>query len=84
MPVEYVTNEYYTMFHNASYHRYRETHLSILLDLKFWQSQRSVNVGQGYQVKCMLVEYVTNDYYARFNNPSYHRYRETHFSILLD
>ena len=32
----------------------------------------------------MLVEYVRNDYYARFHNPSYQRYRETHFSILLD
>ena len=34
--------------------------------------------------RCMLVEYAKDDYYARFHNPSYHKYRETHFSILLD
>ena len=32
----------------------------------------------------MLAENVTNDYYARFHNPSYHRSKDTHFSILLD
>ena len=32
----------------------------------------------------MLVEYVKDNYYARFRDPSYHRYRERHFSILLD
>ena len=32
----------------------------------------------------MLVEYVKNNYYARFHNPSYHKNRETHFSISLD
>ena len=31
----------------------------------------------------MLVEYVKNNYYARFHNPSYHKNRETHFSISL-
>ena len=34
--------------------------------------------------RCVLVEYVTNDYYARFHNPSYYRKRVTHFSILHD
>ena len=29
----------------------------------------------------MLVEYVKDNYYARFHDP---RYRERHFSILLD
>ena len=28
----------------------------------------------------MLVEYVEENYYARFHDPSYHRYRERHFS----
>ena len=32
----------------------------------------------------MLVEYVKDNYYARFHDPSYHRYRERHFNILLD
>ena len=32
---------------------------------------------------CMLVEYVKGNYYANFHNPSYHKNRETHFSILL-
>ena len=32
----------------------------------------------------MLVEYVKDSYYARFHDPSYYRYRERHFSILLD
>ena len=32
---------------------------------------------------CLLVEYVKDNYYARFHDPRYHRYRERHFSILL-
>ena len=32
----------------------------------------------------MLVEYVEENYYARFHDPSYHRYREGHFNDLLD
>ena len=31
----------------------------------------------------MLVEYVKDNYYARFHDPRYHRYRERHFTILL-
>ena len=30
------------------------------------------------------VEYVKDNYYARFHDPTYHRYIERHFSILLD
>ena len=33
---------------------------------------------------CILVEYVKENYYARFHDPSYYRYRERHLSILLD
>ena len=29
----------------------------------------------------MLVEYVKDNYFSRFHDPSYHRYRERHFSI---
>ena len=32
----------------------------------------------------LLVEYVKDNYYARFHDPRYHRYRDRHFSILLD
>ena len=32
----------------------------------------------------MLAESVKDNYYARFHDPSYHRYRKRHFSILLD
>ena len=32
---------------------------------------------------CVLVEYVKDKYNARFYDPSYHRYRERHFSVLL-
>ena len=32
----------------------------------------------------MLVEYVEDNYYARFNDLSYLRYIERHFSVLLD
>ena len=28
---------------------------------------------KGTESRCMLEEYVTNNYYARFHNPSYHR-----------
>ena len=39
---EYVKDNYYARFHYPSYHRYRERHFSILLDVKFYQSQWSV------------------------------------------
>ena len=32
---------------------------------------------------CVLVEYVKDNYYARFYDPSYHMYRERHLSVLL-
>ena len=32
----------------------------------------------------MFVEYVKDNYYARFHDPGYHMYRERHYSILLD
>ena len=32
---------------------------------------------------CVLVEHVKDNYYAKFHNPSYHNYREIHFSILV-
>ena len=37
---------------------------------------------KGIGSMCMLVEQVKDNYYARFHNPSYHSYRETHFIIL--
>ena len=42
MLVEYVKDNHYAKLHNPSYHKNRETHFSILLDVKFWQSQWSV------------------------------------------
>ena len=39
---------------------------------------------KGTGSKCMLVEYVKDNYYARLHDPCSHRYRERHFSILLD
>ena len=38
--IEYVKDDYYTRFHfhNPSHHRYRDTHLRILLEVKFGQS----------------------------------------------
>ena len=30
---------------------------------------------------CVLVEYVKDNYYARFHDHRYHRYRERYFSI---
>ena len=32
----------------------------------------------------MLVMYVKDNYYAGFHDPSYHWYRERHFSILIN
>ena len=39
---------------------------------------------KGTRSWCVLVKYVKDNYYARFHDPSYHRYREEHLSILLD
>ena len=33
---------------------------------------------------CVLVEYVKDNYSARFHDRKYHKYRERHLSILLD
>ena len=33
---------------------------------------------------CVLVEYVKDKFYARFHDPSIHRYRERHVSVSLD
>ena len=37
--VEYVKDNYYARFHDNSYHRNKERHFSILLNVKFCQSQ---------------------------------------------
>ena len=37
---------------------------------------------KGTRLWCMLVEYVKDNYYARFYDPSYHRYSERHLSVL--
>ena len=42
MLIGYVKYNEYARFHDPSYHRNRERHLSILLDVKFLQSQKSV------------------------------------------
>ena len=71
MLVEYVKDNFYARFHDPSYHRTKERHYSVLLDVKS---------GSQWSVKCRswstLVEYVKDNYYARFHDPSYHRYRE--------
>ena len=40
--VEYVKDNYYTRFHDPSYHRSRERHFRILLNVKFLQCQWSM------------------------------------------
>ena len=50
--LEYVKDNYNVRYHNPSYHKYRKTHFSILLYIKFWQSQWNVTCrsrvrGQG-------------------------------------
>ena len=52
MLVDYVKDNYNARFHNPSYHKNRETNFSILLNVKFLQSQwsmkcRSRVLGQG-------------------------------------
>ena len=39
---------------------------------------------KGTESWCVLVEYVKENYYARFHKPSYHRYKEKNLNILLD
>ena len=46
------------------------------------------SMKNGMQVKgtrswCVLIVYVKDNYYARFYDPSYHRYIERLFSVLL-
>ena len=56
--VEYDKDNHYARFHDPSYHRCRESYFSILLDMKFWQSQWSVKCrsrvpGHGVCLKSM-------------------------------
>ena len=37
---------------------------------------------KGTRLWCLLVEYVKDNYYARFYDPCYHGYSETHLSVL--
>ena len=39
---------------------------------------------KGTRSWCVLVKYVKDNSYAMFHDPRYHRYRERHFSMLLD
>ena len=39
---------------------------------------------KGTRSWCMLVEYVKENYYARFHDPSFHMYRERHVSVSFD
>ena len=45
--------------------------------------EREISV-KGTESWSLLVDYVNDNYYAWFHGPSYHRYRERHFSILLN
>ena len=38
---------------------------------------------KGTGSRCLLVEYVKDIYNAKYYNPSYHKYKKTHFSISL-
>ena len=51
MLVEYVKDNYYARFHNPSYHKNRESHFNILLNLKSDKVKGARNVGHGYRVK---------------------------------
>ena len=82
---EYVEDNYYTRFDTRSYHRFRETHFNARLDVKSWQSHWSTKSrSKGTRSKCVLEEYVEDNYYARSDTRSYHHYRETHFNARLD
>ena len=53
-----VKDNYYARFHDPRHHRYRERHFSMLLDVKFSQSQWSVKcrsrvLGHGAYLKSM-------------------------------
>ena len=37
--------------------------------------------AKGTKLWCILVEYVKDNYYARFYDPKYNRYSERHLSV---
>ena len=57
MLIEYVKDNYCARFHNPSYHKNRETHLSNFLDILAKSKEHEMKV-KGTQSRCMLVEYV--------------------------
>ena len=66
MLVEYVNGNYYAMFYNPSYHTYRETHFSILLDVEFRQSHWSVNCRSRVSFMVRACRVVKDNYYANY------------------
>ena len=69
MLVEYVKENYYAMFHDPSYHRYRKRHFSILLDVKFCQMSVECEMYvKGTGSMCVLVEYFKENGYASFHD----------------
>ena len=63
----------------------REMHYISRLNIKFWQSQRSMKCRS--RAPCHIVWLLRDDYYARFHTPSYHCYHccgEMHFISRLD
>ena len=85
MLVEYINDNYYARFHDPRYHSYRGrdstnfTRREILT-----KSMKHEMQVKGTWSWCVLVEYVKDNNYPRFHDPSYHRYRERHFRILVN
>ena len=73
-----------TLQSNSSYHKYRTTHFCISLRKILTKSMERDMQVKGIGSRCVLAELVKDNYYAMYDNPSYYKYRETHFSILLD
>ena len=57
-------------------------HAKIKLRINFGQSVESEMQVKGTRLWCMHVEYAKDNNYARFYDPSYHRYSERHLSVL--
>ena len=85
MLVEYVKVNYYARFHYPSYQRYRERQFSVLQSTcNLTKAMEHETYVKGTRSWYMLVENVKYNNYIRFHDPSYHRYRERHFSVLLE
>ena len=68
--VEYVKDNYYARFYDPSYHATEKDTLVFYSSRNLTKSMKCEMKVKGTGSRCVLVEYVKDNYYARLHDPS--------------